>query len=231
MARAQRRGWRPTSRPARAALQDHQEPRPDAEAQRRPARAGRRSRARSGLGDVRAAEHPGPDSHRRTRSRSSSRVDEQNERWLELQVHPERRRPPSRVPGVRSTDGRAGSAVREAPEHDVHHGALRVATPTISVGSAKMLDRMPNVYTETGAMLDELAASRARRATFFVKYQDRILFGKDTLRSQTNTRTTGEPSRPPTSTSTTTATTTRSGSCMVSTCRMSCCASSITETP
>ena len=44
-----------------------------------------------------------------------------------------------------------------------------------------MLDRMPNVYTETRR--DSRGArggSRARRATFFVKYQDRILFGKDT---------------------------------------------------
>jgi predicted TIM-barrel fold metal-dependent hydrolase len=42
-----------------------------------------------------------------------------------------------------------------------------------------MLDRMPNVYTETGAILAELGRQPRAARAFFVKYQDRILFGKD----------------------------------------------------
>jgi uncharacterized protein len=44
----------------------------------------------------------------------------------------------------------------------------------------RMLDRLPNVYTETGAIIEELARQPRAARAFFVKYQDRILFGKDT---------------------------------------------------
>ncbi len=43
----------------------------------------------------------------------------------------------------------------------------------------KLLDEMPNVYTETGAILAELGRQPRTAHDFFVKYQDRILFGKD----------------------------------------------------
>ena len=40
---------------------------------------------------------------------------------------------------------------------------------------------MPNVYTEVGAMLAELGRQPRAAREFFVKYQDRILFGKDSF--------------------------------------------------
>ena len=43
-----------------------------------------------------------------------------------------------------------------------------------------MLDAMPNVYVETGAILAELGRQPRAARDFFVKYQDRVLFGKDT---------------------------------------------------
>ena len=43
----------------------------------------------------------------------------------------------------------------------------------------KLLDEMPNVYTEVGAILAELGRQPRTAHDFFVKYQDRILFGKD----------------------------------------------------
>ena len=41
------------------------------------------------------------------------------------------------------------------------------------------LDELPNVVTEIGAVLAELGRQPKRAKEFFVKYQDRILFGKD----------------------------------------------------
>jgi hypothetical protein len=38
---------------------------------------------------------------------------------------------------------------------------------------------MPNVYVETGAILAELGRQPRTARDFFVKYQDRIIFGKD----------------------------------------------------
>jgi uncharacterized protein len=42
-----------------------------------------------------------------------------------------------------------------------------------------LLDELPNVYTETGAILAELGRQPRTAQAFFVKYQDRIIFGKD----------------------------------------------------
>lgn len=44
---------------------------------------------------------------------------------------------------------------------------------------ARMFDAMPNVYVETGAILYELGRQPRFAHDFFVKYQDRVLFGKD----------------------------------------------------
>jgi predicted TIM-barrel fold metal-dependent hydrolase len=42
-----------------------------------------------------------------------------------------------------------------------------------------MLDDFPNVVTEVGAILYDLGRQPRAAREFFVKYQDRILFGKD----------------------------------------------------
>ena len=43
----------------------------------------------------------------------------------------------------------------------------------------ELLDRLPNVYAEIGAITSELGRQPRAAHRFFVKYQDRILFGKD----------------------------------------------------
>jgi predicted TIM-barrel fold metal-dependent hydrolase len=43
----------------------------------------------------------------------------------------------------------------------------------------KMFDEMPNVYGEVGAVLYDIGRQPRTAHDFFVKYQDRILFGKD----------------------------------------------------
>jgi predicted TIM-barrel fold metal-dependent hydrolase len=42
-----------------------------------------------------------------------------------------------------------------------------------------MLDTMPNVYFEVGAVLYEFGRQPRASREFFTKYQDRVLFGKD----------------------------------------------------
>jgi predicted TIM-barrel fold metal-dependent hydrolase len=44
---------------------------------------------------------------------------------------------------------------------------------------AQVLDRSPNVVVETGARHAELGRQPRRAREFFLKYQDRILFGTD----------------------------------------------------
>jgi len=43
-----------------------------------------------------------------------------------------------------------------------------------------MLDAMPNVYPEVAAVLYEFGRQPHASREFFIKYQDRVLFGKDT---------------------------------------------------
>jgi len=46
----------------------------------------------------------------------------------------------------------------------------------------KHLDSLPNVYTEIGAMIGELGRQPRRARKFFIDYQDRIMFGKDSYK-------------------------------------------------
>ena len=106
-------------------------------------------------------------------------VDERNERWLELQVHPERRRPPSDYPAFEALMAERDRLFAKHPKTmfiAAHFGFH--ANDLDRLG--RMLDRLPNVYTETGAIIEELARQPRAARAFLVKYQDRVLFGKDT---------------------------------------------------
>jgi predicted TIM-barrel fold metal-dependent hydrolase len=109
-------------------------------------------------------------------------VDERNERWLELQVHPERRRPPSAFPTFEAL-------MAERDRLFARHGATTFIAAHFGFHAndlgrlGGMLDRMPNVYTETGAILAELGRQPRAARAFFIKYQDRILFGKDSYQA------------------------------------------------
>jgi predicted TIM-barrel fold metal-dependent hydrolase len=48
----------------------------------------------------------------------------------------------------------------------------------------KLFDEMPNVYTELGAVLAELGRQPKAARAFMIKYQDRIMFGKDTYKKE-----------------------------------------------
>ena len=48
----------------------------------------------------------------------------------------------------------------------------------------KMLDAYPNVYTEMGAVLYDIGRQPRGAHDFFVKYQDRIMFGKDSFQPE-----------------------------------------------
>jgi uncharacterized protein len=105
-------------------------------------------------------------------------VDVHNERWLELQVHPERRRPPSEFPAFETLMAERDRLFTRHPKTTfiaAHMGFH--ANDLARLG--RMLDAMPNVYVETGAILAELGRQPRFAHEFFTKYQDRVLFGKD----------------------------------------------------
>jgi predicted TIM-barrel fold metal-dependent hydrolase len=105
-------------------------------------------------------------------------VDPANERWLELQVHPERRRPSPAFPpfeALMAERDRLFTRHRGTTFIAAHMGFH--ANDLARLG--RMLDAMPNVYVETGAILAELGRQPRFAREFFTMYQDRVLFGKD----------------------------------------------------
>jgi predicted TIM-barrel fold metal-dependent hydrolase len=109
-------------------------------------------------------------------------VDQHNERWLELQLHPDRRRPPDRFPDFERLMAerdrlfaRHGRTTFIAAHMGYHAGDL--------ARLGRLLDAHSNVYVETGAILAELGRQPRFAREFFVRYQDRVLFGKDAYRA------------------------------------------------
>jgi len=107
------------------------------------------------------------------------RADSNNERWLELKTHPGRARPSSEYPSwktVMDEQHHIFSKHKQTIFIDAHFGWM--ANNLQALGA--MLDTMPNVYIEFAAILEEIGRQPKNARKFFIKYQDRILFGKDT---------------------------------------------------
>ena len=105
-------------------------------------------------------------------------VDYSNERWLELSLFPGRRYPRDRFPSFDQLMTERDNLFRKHPRTTfvaAHMGWH--ANDLASLGA--MLDALPNVYTEVGAVLYDIGRQPRAAHDFFVKYQDRILFGKD----------------------------------------------------
>jgi predicted TIM-barrel fold metal-dependent hydrolase len=105
-------------------------------------------------------------------------VDQHNERWLELQVHPGRRRPAGEFPPFDTLMAERDRMFAAHPRTTFIAAHMGFHANDLGRLGA-MLDRMPNVVVETGAILAELGRQPRAARAFFEKYQDRVLFGKD----------------------------------------------------
>ncbi|HEY7474941.1 MAG TPA: amidohydrolase family protein [Vicinamibacterales bacterium] len=105
-------------------------------------------------------------------------IDFKNERWLELSLFNDRRYPPDQFPRFEELVAQRDRVFKKHPKtrfvaaHLGWHG-----NDLARLG--KMLDAMPNVYTEIGAVLYDIGRQPRGAHDFLVKYQDRVLFGKD----------------------------------------------------
>jgi uncharacterized protein len=105
-------------------------------------------------------------------------VDVTNERWLELQLHPQRRRPADTFPAFEVLMAERDRLF--AKHRNTTFIAAHMGFHANDLGRlGRMLDAMPNVYAETGAILAELGRQPRFAREFVTKYQDRVLFGKD----------------------------------------------------
>jgi predicted TIM-barrel fold metal-dependent hydrolase len=101
-----------------------------------------------------------------------------NERWLELALFPDRRNyGPDHVTFDQLMTER-DNLFRRHP--DTQFIAAHFGWHANDLGrAAALLDEFPNVSFEVGAILYELGRQPRAVHDFFVEYQDRILFGKD----------------------------------------------------
>jgi len=110
-------------------------------------------------------------------------IDYSNERWLELSLFPDRRYPADRFPRFEELMAERDNLFRKHPKTTfvaAHMGWY--ANDLERLG--KMLAEMPNVYTEVGAVLYDIGRQPRAAHDFFVKFQDRILFGKDSFQPE-----------------------------------------------
>lgn len=110
-------------------------------------------------------------------------MDKNNERWLELKRFPGRGRTPNRYPSWEVVMEEQHNMFAKHPKTryiNAHLGWLGGDLGALG----KLLDRLPNVSTEVAAVVEELGRQPRFAHQFFVKYQDRIMFGKDTWNPQ-----------------------------------------------
>lgn len=110
-------------------------------------------------------------------------MDSDNERWLELKTHPRRKR----------------SATDPAPWQqiiDEQHRMFKKHPKTKFINAhmgwyannldrlGELMDEIPNMSVGIGAIIAELGRQPRRAREFFITYQDRILFGKDSWKPE-----------------------------------------------
>jgi predicted TIM-barrel fold metal-dependent hydrolase len=105
-------------------------------------------------------------------------LDYRNERWLELALFPGRRH----QDGVRFDELMAERDRMVLKHPGTNFILAHMGWHANDLGRlGKMFDKMPNLYAEVGAILYEIGRQPRFAREFFTKYQDRILFGKDSF--------------------------------------------------
>jgi len=105
-------------------------------------------------------------------------VDEHNERWLEIVTHPGRKRGADNPMPWQKLIEEQDAMFSKHPRTTfiaAHFGYY----PNDLGKPGKLLDQLPNVVVEFGAVIAELGRQPIAAKQFFPKYQDRILFLKD----------------------------------------------------
>jgi len=105
-------------------------------------------------------------------------VDEHNERWLELVLRPNRRRTATYPAPYEQVMGEQRNLFKK------HSGTTFIAAHFAWQANnlallGTWLEETPNMFIELGAVIAELGRQPRAAKAFFTKYQDRILFGKD----------------------------------------------------
>lgn len=102
--------------------------------------------------------------------------DRLNERWLELKERPRRKRPPE--PTWETIMQEQWNVIRRHPRTTFISAHLSWLGNDLG-RLGRLLDSLPNMYVEIGAVLAELGRQPRFARNWLIRYQNRVLFGKD----------------------------------------------------
>jgi len=106
-----------------------------------------------------------------------------NERWLELKTHSRRKRSATDPAPWEQIIQEQHNVFKKHPKTkfiNAHMGWYANNLPKLG----KLLDAMPNMNVGIAAVIAELGRQPQNARAFFIKYQDRILFGKDSWKPE-----------------------------------------------
>lgn len=104
--------------------------------------------------------------------------DEQNERWLELKVRPGRKRSNTDPAPWEQIISEQHHVFEKHPKTNFINAHLGwYGNDLAKLG--ELMEKYPNMYTEIGAVIAELGRQPRMAKKFLTRYQDRVMFGKD----------------------------------------------------
>lgn len=110
-------------------------------------------------------------------------MDKDNERWLELKTHPRRKRNDTDPAPWQQIINEQHQMFKKHPNTvfiNAHMGWYANDLVQLSV----LMEEIPNMNVEIAAIIAELGRQPRMARQFFEKYQDRILFGKDSWKPE-----------------------------------------------
>jgi hypothetical protein len=110
-------------------------------------------------------------------------IDMKNERWLELSLFGDRRYQDPKYPRFEELMAERDRLFKRHPATKFVMAHLGWHANDLARLS-RLLDAMPNVSTEVGAVLYDIGRQPRAAREFFIKYQDRVLFGKDSFQPE-----------------------------------------------
>lgn len=110
-------------------------------------------------------------------------MDSKNERWLELKTRPRRKRSSSDPAPWEQIIQEQHNVFKKHPKTNFINAHMGwYANNLDKLGG--LMDELPNMYVGIAAVIAELGRQPQHARAFFMKYQDRILFGKDSWKPE-----------------------------------------------
>ena len=106
-----------------------------------------------------------------------------NERWLELKTHPRRKRTATDPAPFEQIIQEQHNVFKKHPKTKFINAHMGWHANNLKK-LGELLDEMPNMNVGISAVIAELGRQPQNARAFFIKYQDRVLFGKDSWKPE-----------------------------------------------